>query len=519
MGIAAAIMAGSILLSRIMGLVRDKVISFYYGASLESDIYFASFVVPDFLNYLLAGGYFSITLIPLLSEYFEHGDEEGWGFFSTVLTWVSGAVCALTAGAMLFSPQLALLAAPGFEPEAQARLAYFLRIVLPAQVFFLNGACWTAILYMRKQFTIPALSPLIYNMGIILGGVLMLERGMEGFCWGVLAGSFIGNFLLPCMAVLRADKTAFSRPKLRLRFRHDGIKRFILLALPLMIGQSIVVLDEQFLRVFGSLVAEGAVSWLNYARRIMLVPVGVVAQAAGVASYPFLAQLAARDEKKEFDETLSTAMQNTVRFLIPLSAWMIAAARPTIQLIFEQGGFSAQATDATALCLQIMLAGVFCWGVQQLLGRAFYACKDTLTPAVCGTVLCAASLPIYYGFAKWWGAVGVAGASALAVALYTAALMLIWRRKKGAGALAGLTRATGGAVLASLPAMALAWALVWWLSGLFGPDSLLGAAAALAVSFVGFAVVYGGAGVLFARESLAPFETIAQKASRKFLRK
>ena len=151
MGIAALIMAGSVFLSRLMGLVRDKVVSWQFGAGAESDVYFAAFVVPDFLNYLLAGGYISITLIPLLSKRFEEDEADGWRFFSAVFWWAALGIAALTAVAWIFAPELARIVGPGFSPEKQARLAHFLRIILPAQVFFLPGACVSALLYIRKH--------------------------------------------------------------------------------------------------------------------------------------------------------------------------------------------------------------------------------------------------------------------------------------------------------------------------------------------------------------------------------
>jgi len=129
---------------------------------------------------------------------------------------------------------------------------------------------------------VPALIPLVYNGCIIAGGLLLGSRGMEGFCWGVLVGAILGSFALPLLAARTGEQGTL---RYRPLFRHADLKRFILLALPLMLGQSVVVLDEQLLRVFGSLTVEGAVSWLNYARRVMLVPVGVVAQAAGVQRF------------------------------------------------------------------------------------------------------------------------------------------------------------------------------------------------------------------------------------------
>lgn len=516
MGIAAGIMGASILLSRFMGLVRDKVISYYYGAGLESDIYFASFVIPDFINYLLAGGYFSITLIPLLASAFEQDLDDGWDFFWTVFNWISLAIIPLTLLAMLLAPWLAQIAAPGFDGPALERLTLFLRIILPAQVFFLLGSCLTALLYLRRQFTVPALTPLVYNGCIIGFGLLFIEQGMVGFCWGVLAGSFVGNFLLPLLAAARGEQGIL---RYRFRFAHKGLKSFVLLALPLMVGQSVVVLDEQLLRVFGSMAAEGAVSWLNYARRIMLVPVGVVAQAAGVASYPFLASLAAQGAKQEFNQTMQQALKGALLLVTPLSVWMIVAAEPTIRLIFEQGRFSSAATQQTALCLQIMLLGVFCWAIQQIVGRAFYANKDTLTPAVCGTVATLALAPLYYVLAKEFGAAGIALASTSAVACYTLTLTLVWRRRHGAAAFAGMGRVLLVATALCLPAGSLAWGLLAAWPDLLAEKPLLDAFLRIAASGLVFGTVFLALGRLLAPRDLQPLLAIVQRAQAKLLRK
>jgi putative peptidoglycan lipid II flippase len=485
MGLAAVIMAVSILLSRVMGLVRDKVISYIFGATGESDLYFAAFVIPDFINYLIAGGYFSITLIPLLAHYFDEDTDEGWRFFSTVFTWVTVVIVSLTGLAMLLAPQLAHLAAPGLAAAALPRLAYFLRLILPAQVFFLMGSCCTALLYLRKQFLAPALTPLVYNGMIIVVGVLLRGQGMAGFCWGVLVGAFLGNLLIPYLAVRHGGGL-----RLHVRWWHPGLSRFCVVALPLMVGQSIVVLDEQLVRVFGSLAGVGAISWLSYARRIMMVPVGVVAQAVGVASYPFLAELAARGDRERFQSTVNTALRNLLTLLIPLSVWMMVVAEPSIRLIFQQGRFTAADTLRTALVLRVFLAVVFCWGMHQLIGRAFYAHQDTLSPAVIGTLASLVSLPVFYLLARRFQATGVAAASALSILAYTVALALWWRRRHGAGVFASLAgaglRLVLLAVLAAVPGVLAVRSEAF----LGGDRPLLGAAYAILVSAAAFGVPF-----------------------------
>lgn len=488
MGVAALIMAFSILVSRFMGLLRDKIISWQFGAGGDADIYFTAFVVPDFLNYLLAGGYVSITLIPLLSRRFEEDEEDAWRLFSTVFCWAALAIGVLSLAAWIAAPLLAPLVAPGFDAAQCGRLAYFLRIVLPAQVFFLPGACLSALLYIRRQFTVPALTPLIYNGGILLLGVGMpflgLAKGMEGFCWGVLAGAAIGAFLLPLLAVRKGGMRFY--PALR----HPMMKRFLLLALPLMVGQSVVVLDEQFVRIFGSMAGEGAVSLLNYARRIMMVPVGVVAQAAGVASFPFLASLVAKGDMQGFCGTLNQTMKNSMIVAVPVTAWMAVAAAPVLGFIFEGGSFSVRHTAEAAPLLQLMLLAVPFWMLQQVTGRAFYVMQDMWTPAVVGTAATLLAVPGYFMLVPILGAAGVAAVTTASIALYALALLAVAHRRWAKGAFAGVAGAGWRSLLLSLPGCLAMHALVRCEGLLPGMPALLRELLVLALGGIAFVVLW-----------------------------
>ena len=500
MGAAALIVGGGILLSRFMGLFRDKLISLLFGAGRESDLYFAAFVIPDLISYMLAGGYFSITLIPFLTKYFEEDEQEGWRFFSTVFLWVAVSILTLTVFAFFSAPTLARLAAPGLGARELVRLTYFLRIILPAQVFFLCGSCLMSILYMRKQFFVPAAVSIVYNLFIIAGGFILRSRGMEGFCWGVLAGSFVGFFLLPFAAVKFGDGLS-----LKWSIFHPGLKKYFLVALPLMIGQSITVLDEQFMRIFGSFAEVGAISWLSYARRITMVPVSVVAQAAGMASYPFMADLYVKGDLPRLYRTIKSALQNVLTLLIPFSAWLILVAHPTIRLIFQQGRFGVSDTANTARLLQMLLVCVPCWGFQQVLGRAFYAKLDTLSPAVLGTVVTVLAIPLYYLLAVHVGAAGVACASVSSLLLYTAAMSAWWMKRSGGEAFRGLLPETGKILVVTCVSLVPAWAA--GKASPFDPhlSPYLGAFFEIVLSGFVFGVVFAILSARFTPELARPF--------------
>lgn len=525
MGAAALLLAASTILSRLMGLVRDKIISWQFGAGSEADMYFAAFVVPDIINSLLAGGIMSITMLPLLSRRFAEDEDDAWRFFSCVFSWMLLASLVATGIGMLGAAPLARLAAPGFDSAQLARLAFFMRLIWPAQIFFLCGACMTTLLFLRRQFRVPALTPLIYNGCIILGGLSLpwlTQRlslppqweveGMSGYCVGVTVGAAIGAFWLP-WRVARSGGL-----RLEWRLRHPLFLKFLLTALPLMLGQTIILLDEQFIRVFGSLLSDGNVSLLNYARRVTQVPVGLMGQAAAVASYPFLVALATSGERERFDAILSTALRAGVGLIIPCALWLGLAADPVLTVIFQGGRFGPTETLACTPLLQIMLTATPLWAIYMVLVRAFYADGDTVTPAVTGTIMTVLAIPCYYFWAVPHGAWAVSMISSLSVSAYVVWLMGIWRRRMGGGAFAGLggqaLRVLICSVFAALPAgwsQSLPWA--GWLTALTGirPGEPIEALCLLAVSGSLFAVTFALLSLRLAPDVLAPLRQRLQR--------
>ncbi len=454
-GMAAILLAMSTIISRCMGIVREKIISWQFGAGAEVDIYFAAFVVPDIINYLLAGGFMAITLLPILSRLFASDEEDGWRFFSAVLTWMAVAAVLFTAAALFFVEPLAKLAAPGLAPEMYGRLQLFMHLTMPAQLFFLTGSCFTALLYMRRQFVIPALSPLIYNGTVITMGALLpvlgLVRGMSGYCAGVLVGAGLGILMLPVIAVRQGG--LHYRPC----FWHPQLKRFILLALPLMLGQTISALDEQFLRIFSSLTGEGSVALISYARRIAAVPAAVIGQVAGMASYPFLVALLTRGDKENFVRVLSLSLRTGLCLAIPLIMWMSCVTPSTFTLLFYGGRMTEAEIVRAVPLLQTLLVATPVWVLLELITRSFYAQSDTLTPALWGTIITIVFLPVYRFIAVPMGPQGVAVCSPVSLAAFTAVLVVIWIRRQGAFVFSGLLSSLVKAVLCAVPGCVGGW--------------------------------------------------------------
>jgi putative peptidoglycan lipid II flippase len=485
MGIAAAIVAGGVLASRMLGLVRQIVFAWLLGAGATGDEYFVAFLLPDLLNYLLAGAYMAITLIPILTRRFTEGDEEdAWRAFWAITRPLAIGITVLVVVAMPFVEPILRLVEPGFTDAQVANAARLTRIVLPAQIFFILGQLLTAVQFAKERFVIPTLGPLIYNIAIIVGGLIgglgREHPSADGFAWGVLVGAVIGIFGLQAWGAWRAG---LRLPKGSIR-RHPSVRRYFALAIPLMLGQSLVVFDEQLGRTFGSLIENGGVSWLTFGRQTMLVPVGVIAQAAGVATYPFLARLFAEGRHREMSRAVVRALKYVVLFSLAATAGLMALSIPVVRMLYERGSFDVTDTIATAGTVVFFALGIPLWGIQQILARGFYAREQMWAPVLVGTLSTAAAVPIYWALYRSMGVDGLALASTLSILLYTVALAILWYGRTGWEYAAPVALAA----MRALPVAALAgfasWGAAEWVLSRFSMNGFGPAVVAVAVGGV-----------------------------------
>lgn len=461
MGTAALVVAGSVLLSRLLGLGRDMLLAGLIGRNEESDLYLDSFLIPDFLNYLLAGAFLTITLVPILSRHLERGDGDAASrAFTSVFRFAAVAIVALTAVLWAFAGPIVELLFPDIsDPE---RLTSLTRLVLPAQVFLVVGALLMAVQYTHKRFLFPALAPIVYNLGIIGGGLVgwvMGDPSPEAFLVGAVVGAAVGNFGLQWFGA-RATGTWFLSP----RRGESAVGEYLLLALPLMIGQSVAVLDEQFIRFFGQ-VEEGATTGLWLARRITMVPIGVIAQAAGVAAFPFLAGLAARGANDELVATTGRAARKTLFVASAAAAGLIVLARPLVRILYQYGQFSSGDADLVADLLVFYAFSIPAWGLHQLLVRHFYAKRRMWTPVIIGTGFTLVAIPTWLGLHEAMGINGFALASTLVMSAYALAMLVAWGFDSGWAAVGSLAPAFGRGLLAAGVAAVVASPLVSALIG------------------------------------------------------
>ncbi len=429
MGIAALVVGGGILASRLLGIVREMVFAALLGASGTTDEYVAAFRIPDYANYLLAGGFLTITFIPIFSRHLAEGDAEGgWAAFTAIVRWLAVAIVTVIAVGWLAAPWVIDALYPRFTPAQVAETVRLTRIVLPAQFAFVVGAMFVAVQYATGRFAVPSLAPVVYNLGIIAGGIghtLVTGRpDPEGFVWGALAGAFVGNLGLQIWGA----RSAGLRLVPGTPWRHPAMRTYLTIAFPLMIGQSVVAFDETFMSVFGGLVGEAAQTHLLYARRTMLVPVGLIAQAAAVAAYPFLARLHAEGRSEELFRSVDRALRWVLAASFAATGLLTALSLPVVRVLYERGNFTVADSVAVADALFFYAFAVPVWGTLQVLTRGFYAQRRMWAPVVVGTVGTVVAVPVYWWGATTFGTPGVAVASVASLALYTTVLGATWYR-------------------------------------------------------------------------------------------
>ncbi len=433
------------LLSRIIGLVRDKYIAYTFGAGPGTDAYNVAFQLPDLINYLLIGGAASISFVTILSRYreanqHEEGDEALSVILNTMLLVLGGAILL----AEFFVPFYTRFFFPNSAAEA-ALCARMTRILLPGQIFFFAGGVLAAVALVRKQFTYQAISPLVYTLGIIFGGVLFSHVlaggtgavdpfGISSLAWGALGGAFAGPFLVNAYAAIRAGV----RYRARLDFHNPGLRSWVRMSLPLMLGVTVVFMDNIILSWFAKHSA-GDISRLMYAKRLFTAPMAIIGQAAGAASLPFFASLYSRSRFDDYASAVNRAVSRILSVALMLTAAMFALARPSVDLIFRGGSFGRADGNLTAMYFAIFTLSLALWASQAIYSRAFFAAGQTLPPMRAGTIITAISIPVYWLLHQRFGVIGLAWASNLAIFIHTVTLAILLHRRRMVS-LAGLNR-------------------------------------------------------------------------------
>jgi len=461
---ATLVLMASTFLSRIIGLGKNSYIAWLFGAKMEADAFNAAFVLPDMISYFLVGGAASITFVSILTRYHETGrEEDGQRSLSAILTAMYLVLGTAIVLAEIFAPWYIHWWFKGFDAEKAAVCVRLTRILLPAQLFFFAGGIFGAVLLVRKQFSVQAVAPLIYNLGTIVGGLLLVRRiGVSSLAIGTLAGAFFGPFLLNVIFARRMG----TRYRFLLDWSDPGLREWVRLSLPLMIGFSLVSADGWIIAHFAS-ETPGAVSLMTYAKQLFNAPMAILAQAAGAASMPFFASLWSQHRRYEFATGVADSVSRVTALGLLAASAMMALAVPLVQLAFMRGHFSMRDSKECAAYFAVFSISLFLWSAQAIYSRAFYAAGNTLIPMAAGTVITLASWPVYAALYHLYGVMGLAVASNLGILVQTVTLAVLLHRRHLVS-LASLDYAElGRCLLASAGSGAAVWILWGALGTLF----------------------------------------------------
>ena len=462
----------STFLSRIIGLVRLKYIAWLFGSGMQADALYGAFVLPDMISYFLVGGAASITFITILTRYRETGREaEGERSLSVILTTMYLVLGTAILIAEIIAPWYVHKMFPGFDAQKAALCVLLTRILLPAQLCFFAGGIFGAVLLVRKQFTVQAVTPLIYNMGTIVGGVLLVKHlGVSSLALGTVAGAFFGPFFLNWLFARRLG----TRYRPILDWQDEGLREWVRLSLPLMVGVSLVTVDSWIIAHFASKTA-GAVTLMANAKQLFTAPMAMLAQAAGAASLPFFASLWNKQRHYEFATGVADSVSRVASLGLLAASAMIALAVPLVELLFSGGRFSIADARQCAAYFAIFSISLFLWSAQAIYSRAFFAAGNTIVPMMAATVVTLVSLPIYAALFHALGVTGLSIASDIGIAMQTVSIAVLLHRRRMVS-LASLDFVEMGRCLLAAAAAGMAvGAVIWALQALCGalPGAML----------------------------------------------
>ena len=424
---ATVLLMAAVMLSRVIGFIRESYIAYQFGAGGQVDAYVAAFTLPDWLNYIVAGGTASITFVSIYTRFLSQEREaEAQKTFSIIITVMTTVLVAGVIVAEILAPQVTRWMFHGFTAEQLTLCTRLTRILLPAQIFFYVGGVVSAVLLSHRLFLFPAFGPLLYNVFIILGGIVGRRHfGIASLAYGALLGSVAGPFLINAIGARRVG-TGYS-PSFAIS--NSAFREWVRLSIPLMLGVSLVTADDWILRYFASS-GIGDIARLNYAKRLFAVPIAVLGQATGQASLPFFSRLFGERRMVEFAESVNGSVYRIVAASLLATSWMVAVAHPLIDLVYRRGKFNLADSELTSVYFFCFSLSLLFWAAQGLYARAFYAAGDTLTPMIAGTLITIASLPIYSQLYRTYSVLGLAIASNIGILANTiVAAWLLDRRK------------------------------------------------------------------------------------------
>jgi putative peptidoglycan lipid II flippase len=418
--IAALLVSTSSLVSRILGLFRDRILAGEFGAGDTLDIYYAAFRVPDLIFNLLVLGALSAGFIPIFTSlvkdprakiravFSQSPNKEAWELASNVLNILGLTLLLLSVFGIIFAPILMKLIAPGFTPEKQALTASLTRIMFLSPVFLGVSSVLGGILQSFKRFFVYSLSPILYNIGIIIGALFFVPYwGVHGLAWGVVLGAFMHMLVQLPTAV----KLGFRYLPI-LRLKSKQIKEIGIMMIPRTMSLAISQINLVVITIIASTLASGSLAIFNFANNLQSFPIGIFGISFAIAAFPTLAAVAFK--KKKLINHFSVTFRNILFFIVPATVLLLALRAQITRVVLGAGHFDWEDTVLTINTLGFFTISLFAQASIPLLIRMFYARHNSKTPFILGLISAVVNVFLSLWFARRIGVAGLALAFSIA---------------------------------------------------------------------------------------------------------
>ncbi len=487
-------------MSRVLGLVREQVMAFYFGAGLVTDAYLAAFRIPNLLRDLFAEGALSAAFVPTFTaEQERSGREAGWRLANRVIGALLALLLPLTALIFLAAPWIIRVWAPGFDAEKLALSVTMTRIVSPFLLFVALAAVSMGMLNACGRFFLPAMAPVFFNVSSIVGVVALVPlfraAGIDpGLSLAV--GAMVGGALqfLVQVPALRGQGFRF-RP--RMAPRDPGVRRIAMLMLPATFGLAATQINILVDTVLASRY-EGAITWLQYAFRLLLLPVGLFGVSIATANLVRVSRAAARGDHAALRLDFATSLRAAALLTLPATLGLIVLREPIVRVLFEHGRFTATSTTRTAAAVLCYALGLYAYALTKIQVPTYYALGETRRPvaasATAVSLKIAASLTLIallpgLGVEPF---LGLALSTSLAAWANFAILATGLRRRIGSLAEFGVVPTTLKVAAVSVVMGAACHFLHGWLEGVLGRGTLTAELTALGVTVLAGMVIFLG---------------------------
>ena len=384
---AAGAISSGILVSRVLGFVRDMIIAKLFGASMSADAFFVAFRIPNMLRELFGEGALSASFIPVFTQTLNReGREEAWRVARITATLLASTLFLVTVAGFVLAPAIVWVMAPGFHINPQKlRLTVFLTRVTFPYIFFVGmAALLMGILNSLRRFIAPALAPVMLNLAMIFSALFLspcVKPPVLSLAIGVVLGG-IGQILIQVPAVRREGARFY--PVFELY--DPAVRKIGRLMVPGIIGLAITQANFFIGTFLASFLKEGSVSFLYYSFRLVQLPIGLVGVALGTAILPFLSSSAAAGSYQELKRITSLAIRLGFFLTLPFTVGLIIFREPVVAILFERGEFNALMTKEVAGTLLFLSLGISFYVADRIVVPAFYSLQDTRTPVVISAI-------------------------------------------------------------------------------------------------------------------------------------